>query len=219
MAMLTIAIVGATGNMGTAIAKNLSKGNYRLLLMANQQDKLDMLKAELIKNGAIAEPEVNTCAKEACWEADIIVLATPYGTEREVADKIREVAVGKIVISISNPMDAAHNKVVMSSHSSAAEELQKMLPYSKVIKTFNTTFAGDFIAPIIDGQKADTFIAGNSSDAIDTVSAILKTTGFTPVVAGDLTVSRALENMEMKLVQLGIKYKYNWLQRWQTLQH
>jgi predicted dinucleotide-binding enzyme len=215
----TIAIVGATGNMGSAIAKSLSNGNYRLLLMAEEQVKLDKLKTELIKSGATTEFELNTCAKEASWEADIIVVATPYGTEQEVADKIREVSVGKIVISISNPMDSDYSKVVTSPNTSAAEELQKMLPYSKVVKTFNTTFAGDFISPIIAGQKADTFIAGNSGEAVDTVSGIIKTAGFNPVVAGDLTVSRALENMELRLVQLGIKYKYNWLDRWQMLQN
>jgi predicted amino acid dehydrogenase len=30
----TIAVIGATGNMGSAISKSLSKGNYRLLLGA-----------------------------------------------------------------------------------------------------------------------------------------------------------------------------------------
>lgn len=35
----TIAVIGS-GNMGSAIAKNLSSGNYRLLLMANKKEKL-----------------------------------------------------------------------------------------------------------------------------------------------------------------------------------
>jgi short-subunit dehydrogenase len=36
----TIAVIGATGNMGSAISKSLSKGNYRLLLGATDQEKL-----------------------------------------------------------------------------------------------------------------------------------------------------------------------------------
>jgi predicted dinucleotide-binding enzyme len=215
----TIAIVGATGNMGSAIAKSLSRANYRLLLMAEAEEKLEILKTELIKGGATTEIEINTCAKEASWEADIIVVATPSGTEKQVAEKIREVATGKIVISISNSMDSSFSNVNTSLNTSGAEELQKMLPYSKVVKTFSTTFAGNFISPIIDGNKVDTFLAGNSSDAIDTVSRIVKAAGFNPVVAGDLTVSRSLENIEIRLVQLGIKYKYNWMVRWQMLQN
>src|SRR5688572_4498966 len=104
MAMIkTIAIVGATGDMGSAIAKSLSiKGNYRLLLTSNDVDKLVDLKLQLDKSTTGTETFAISCAREASWEADIIIVDTPYGTEKEVAEKIREVATGKVVISISN---------------------------------------------------------------------------------------------------------------------
>jgi 8-hydroxy-5-deazaflavin:NADPH oxidoreductase len=214
----TIAIVGATGNMGSAIAKSLfKKGNYRLLLMSDEPDKLDGLKVQLEEANTGTEIYSMSCAREASWEADIIIVATPYEAEREVAEKIREVAVGKIVISISNPLNRSYNDLVTSPDTSAAEELQKLLPDSKVVKTFNTTFAADFISPIIDGKTADAFIAGNNGDAVETVSEIVKTAGFNPVVAGDLTVSRTLERMQLMLIQLGMKNNYNWLAGWKIL--
>ena len=143
--------------------------------------------------------------KEASWEADIIILATPYGAEKEVAEKIREVATGKVVISISNPLNSSYNDLVTSED--AAEELQKLLPNSKVVKTFNTTFAADFMTPVIDGKTAEAFIAGNNSDAVETVSEIVKTAGFNPIVVGDLTVSRTLERMQLILIQRTMKVK------------
>jgi NADPH-dependent F420 reductase len=214
----TIAIVGATGNMGSAIAKSLSKNSdYRLLLMANNKDKLVDLKSTLVKSGA--EADALSCVKEASWEADIIIVATPYEAEKEVAERIREVATGKIVISISNPLSKAYNDLVTSPDTSAAEELQKMLPNSKVVKAFNTTFAADFTTPVIDGKTTDAFIAGNNDDALQTVSALVKTVGFNPIVAGDLTVSRTLERMQLLLIQLTMKYNYNWLAGWKILHH
>ena len=39
----TIAIFGATGNMGSAIAKSVAKGAYRLLLISNDIEKLKTL--------------------------------------------------------------------------------------------------------------------------------------------------------------------------------
>lgn len=212
----TIAIVGATGNMGSAIAKSLSRSSdYRLLLMSNDQDKLVDLKLELAKSKV--EAFAVSCAREASWEADIIIVATPYEAEREVVEKIREVATGKIVISISNPLSAAYNDLVTSPDTSAAEELQKLLPNSKVVKTFNTTFAADFMSPVIDGKRADAFIAGNNGDAVETVSGIVKAAGFNPIIAGDLTVSRTLERMQLLLIQLAIKNNYNWLAGWKIL--
>jgi NADPH-dependent F420 reductase len=211
----TIAIVGATGNMGSAIAKSLSKRNYRLLLMSKDQDKLNTLKSEIEKTGT----EVLTigCAREASWEADIIIVATPYEAEKEIAERIREVATGKIVISISNPLSSSYKELVTSSDTSAAEELQKLLPNSKVVKTFNTTFAASFITPVIDSKTADAFIAGNNSDAVETVTDVVRTAGFNPIVAGDLSVSRTLERMQLLLIQLAMKNNYNWLAGWKIL--
>lgn len=214
----TIAIVGATGSMGSAIARSLSRStDYRLLLMANDQEKLAQLKVEIEERSSQAETFTINCPKEASWEADIIILATPYEAEEPVAERIREVATGKIVISISNPLNGSYNDLVTAPDTSAAEELQKRLPNSIVVKAFNTTFAHDFNSPIIGGKTADAFIAGNNVDAINTVSEIVRAVGFNPVVAGDLSASRTLERMQLMLIQLSTRNNYNWLAGWKIL--
>lgn len=210
-------MIGATGNMGAAISKSLSKGNYRLLLKANKQEELNALVKEIETNNANADVEAAVCPTEAGWEADIIILAVPFEAEKEIAAKIKEVANQKIVISIANPLNKTYNGLVTATDTSAAEELQKLLPDSKVIKAFNTSFAANFSSPVIDGKQADAFIAGNDEEALQTVSELVATTGFNPVVAGDLTVSRTLESMQLLLIQLGMKYNYNWLAGWKIL--
>ena len=92
-----------------------------------------------------------------------------------------------------------------------------MLPHSKVIKAFNTTFAADFSTPVIDGKQVDAFLAGNDEQALQTVSQLVSAAGFNPIVAGDLPVSRTLESMQLLLIQLGVKYNYNWLAGWKIL--
>lgn len=213
----TVAIIGATGNMGAAISKAISKGNYRLLLKGNDQQKLDALVKEIRKNSDAADVETSTCPAEASWEADIIILAIPYAVERETAQKIKEVANQKIVISIANPLNETYDGLVTTPDTSAAEELQKLLPNAKVIKAFNTTFANDFASPVIDGRQVDAFIAGNDEEALQIVKELVSTAGFNPIVAGDLSVSRTLENMQLLLIQLGMKYNYNWLAGWKIL--
>ena len=107
----TIAIIGATGNMGSAISKSLAKGNYRLLLKANDQEKLQALVQEIHGSNSSADVEGIECPKDASWEADIIIAAVPYEAEKEVAEKIREVANQKIVISITNPLNETYNGI------------------------------------------------------------------------------------------------------------
>ena len=215
----TIAIIGAAGNMGSAISRSISKGNYRLLLKGNEQADLDTLVKEIKTNNADADVEAAVCPAEASWEADVIILAVPFEAEKEIAAKIKEVANQKIVISIANPLNETYNGLVTAPDTSAAEELQKLLPDSKVIKAFNTTFAADFATPVINGKQVDAFIAGDDEDALETVKELVSTAGFNPIVAGNLSVSRTLENMQLLLIQVGMKYNYNWLAGWKILRN
>lgn len=213
----TIAIIGATGNMGSGLAKTLSRGNNRLLLFAKHGDKVQALVEEIKSNNASADVEALACPTDASWEADVIILAVPYAAEKEIAARIREVANQKIVISIANPLSETYSGLVTAPGTSAAEELQTLLPNSKVVKAFNTTFAADFSTPVIDGKQADAFVAGNDDEAVNTVCELVKTAGFNPIAAGNLSVSRTLENMQLLLIQLTMKYNYNWLAGWKIL--
>lgn len=213
----TIAVLGATGKMGSAIAKSLSKGNYRILLFSRDNTKLGRLKRELRNTAPQADVVSVDCSYNACWEADVIIAAVPYSAEKEVADTIREVANQKIVISVANPVNNSGDALLTPLNTSAAEELQTLLPNSKVIKAFNTMFAADFNQPEIDGKQVDAFIAGNDDDALEIVRDLVQTAGFNPVIAGDLSLSRVLEHMQLLLIRLSIKHNYNRLAGWKIL--
>ena len=213
----TVAIFGASGSMGSAITKSIAKGPYRLLLISNDADKLQKLQSDFLKESPDAEAEVIQALIDARWKADIFILAVPYAAEAEIVAEIKGLAEGKIVISITNPINNDLSGLVTQPGTSAAEELQKLLPQSKVVKAFNTTFAADFTHPVIDGKQVDSFIAGDDEEAVKTVSQLVKTAGFNPIVAGGLQVSRTLENMQLLLMQLGLKYDYNWLAGWKIL--
>ena len=213
----TIAVIGASGNMGSAISKSLSKGNYRLLLFSDGDQKVQSIIDEIRSTEKSADVESIDCSAEASWQADIIIAAVPFAAEKEVAEKIRQVANQKIVISIANPLNDTYDGLVTAPGTSAAEELQKLLPNSKVVKAFNTTFAADFSTPVIGGKQVDAFIAGDDEEAVNTVSELVRTAGFNPIAAGGLSVSSTLENMQLLLIQLGMKYNYNWLAGWKIL--
>lgn len=189
----TISIIGAAGSMGSAIAKSLSSGNYRLLLVAGISHNAKTLAKKILAINPTAEVEAIDCSYNACWEADIIIIATPFEAESDIARKVREVANQKIVVSIANPLNNTNDDLVTASGTSAAEELQKLLPNSKVVKAFNTTFASDFDQPIVEGQQPDALIAGDDAEALSIVSDIVRTAGFNPVIAGPLSMSRTLE--------------------------
>lgn len=195
-----VAIIGATGDVGASIARNLSMHSYRLILMSSDAEKLRLLKGDLFTSSKKAIIDSTDCAKECSWEADIIIIAPHDSTEREIAKKIKDVATGKIVISISDPLSDTYIDPAASSNTSAAEELQRLLPNSKVVKVF----AADSNVPAIDGKKTDAFVAANNGYALEAVSKIIAAAGFDPLVVGDLAVSRTLDRMQVMRMQIAL---------------
>ncbi|WP_229374282.1 hypothetical protein [Fibrella rubiginis] len=55
----TIAVIGATGNMGSGISRSLAKGTDRLLLFGNDQDKLQTLLADIRAANPSADVEAH----------------------------------------------------------------------------------------------------------------------------------------------------------------
>lgn len=128
----SIAIVGATENIGEKITMRFMKSNYSLLLISNNKDKLDYLAKKVAEKKPKAEINSMECVKDGCWEADIIILAVPAFEEGEVAKLMKEVATQKIVVDVSN-------------EENACGELQKILPYSKVVRVFGDFYSKELI--------------------------------------------------------------------------
>jgi predicted dinucleotide-binding enzyme len=210
----TIAIIGVDdqGKIGCSIARALAKSRYRLLLMAEEYDTALSLKKELQSTRSDAELVAMDCAKEACWEADIIILTTSHEAQREVAEKISKVSIGKIVISASATDTSGYREIFVAPDRSAAEDLQKLLPYSKIVKAFNLR------QPVqgTDDERSELLIAGNSGDAVEAVAEMATTAGYHPTVVGDLTASRTLEAMQVSTTGLAIRNKAAWLSGWKS---
>ena len=213
----TIAIIGSTGTMGSAIAKSLAQGRNRLLLFGRDEEKLDALHRDIRAQHGEADVAAIGCPKDASWEADIVILAVPYAAEAAIAEKIKPYVTQKIVVSIANPMNETFDGMVTPADSSAAQELQRLLPDAHVVKAFNTTYAANFAEPVIAGKPADAFVAGDDEQAVHMVTELVQDTGLNPVVAGGLAVSHTLEHMQLLLIQLTVKNKYNWHAGWKIL--
>ena len=123
---LTIAIFGATEPLGMALAKTLSKGPYRLLLVSEDVSMLRGLQSEIINYSWDTDAEAIKSLTDTQSKADVFILAGPYPKEADIVREIKKPAEGKIVISMSNP-DKKNLKGGSDVHKmSTAEELQKL---------------------------------------------------------------------------------------------
>jgi|SRR5690348_8128230 len=156
----TIAIIEAAGETGAAIASRLAAANCRLLLLSNGNDESSQLSNYIKGEIPGAEVEVTDCVKEGCWEADIIFLPDPCQKDKEVIEKVREVATQKIVVHVSGP---CFNSSLTTAN---AGELQRLLPYSKVVAVFNNP------------PSREAFLTGDDKEAVEAIAGILRTAGY-----------------------------------------
>jgi predicted dinucleotide-binding enzyme len=96
-----------------------------------------------------------------------VVLAVPYGAVEAIVGAHADELKGKILIDITNPVNFdTFDSLVVPADSSAAQEIQKKLPETVVVKAFNTTFAATLASGLVGG-KEPTIVLVASDDAED----------------------------------------------------
>jgi len=198
--MTTIAVIG-TGNVGGALGTAAVKAGYDVVFAGQ----------DAAKTREVAEAAGATAAttREAAAVADIIVFAVPYTAFAAVAAEIAPVADDKIVIDPSNPLKPDYSGLALSD-SSGAEELARLLPKSRVVKAFNTLFAGNTANPQALGFQLDSLFATDDETAKDAVCGLSASIGFRPIHIGPLTASRELEAMALLNIRLQMVSNGNW---------
>jgi hypothetical protein len=181
--LLKIAIIGK-GNVGTALGKGLSVKHEVKFGHRNP-----------------AEP-VPDAAK---W-GEIIILAVPHENADDAITKVKPYADGKVVIDVMNAI-GPKMELGISCTTSTAEETQEKLPKARVVKAFNTVFAGNQKTGKIGKEQLTAFIAGDDSKAKLTVAQLTRDIGFDPVDVGPLKAARFLDAMAIMIINLA--YSYN----------
>jgi len=138
----------------------------------------------------------------AVRDAQVVILATPYGAAADIASKAD--FAGKVVIDVSNPVTEDFSALQLGHGTSAAEEIAKLLPGASVVKAFNTIFAQHYARGLRIGDKAlQTFIAADDAAAKETVKVLATDLGLEPVDAGPLKNARYLEPLGFLNIQFG----------------
>jgi len=132
---LKVAVIGL-GNIGTAVATNLLKGN-RSVIVADR--KIEKAKALSQKLGSLSQPmEIPAAIKEA----DIIVFAVWFNAIKELLNKYATELSGKIIVDPSNPIAPDNKggfKKILGENESAGEILSALLPQdAKLAKALGT---------------------------------------------------------------------------------
>lgn len=183
--MTHLSIIG-TGTMGQAIAVVAGKGGHTV---------------ELLGSDDVETPV----------SGDIVVLAVPYPAVSAVLEQRGSQLEGKVVVDITNPLNfATFDSLTVPADSSAASEIAARLPNSRVLKAFNTTFAGTLAAGTVGPLTTTVLIAGDDPDAKATLSDVITSGGLNAIDAGPLKRARELEALGFLQIGLAANEKVPW---------
>jgi NADPH-dependent F420 reductase len=142
---------------------------------------------------------------------DVVVLAVPYAAVAEIAAQRGAELAGKVVVDITNPVDfESFDGLVVPADSSAAAELQAALPEARVVKAFNTTFAGTLTAGTVGDVPTTVLVAGDDASAKELLAGIVTAAGLRAVDAGSLRRARELEALGFQQITLAAGEKVSW---------
>jgi NADPH-dependent F420 reductase len=192
---MKVTLFGA-GNMARGVGTRLAAGGNDIQVLGPSGDKVSALVEELqgraaggasVEGGSPGDPVIG----------EVVVLAVWYDAAQSVLDEHGDQLDGKVVVDISNPVDVeTFDGLVTPADSSAAEELAAKAPAgAKLVKAFNTTFAGTLVDGEVAGQPLDVFVAGDDEDAKATVVSLIEGAGLRAIDAGPLRRAREVERL------------------------
>jgi 8-hydroxy-5-deazaflavin:NADPH oxidoreductase len=180
---MKVTLIG-TGNMGAALAKQITKAGHALVITGRDVAKTKDLATTV---GAVFKEEA------VAEGVDVVIVATAYADAITALGSAGDLK-RKVIIDITNPLTADYMGLTVGHNTSAAEEIQKAFPDSSVVKAFNTVFAQALTAgPELAGVTVPVYFAGDDTPAKETVKALIQSMGFAAVDAGGLKNARYLE--------------------------
>ncbi|HZW04088.1 MAG TPA: NADPH-dependent F420 reductase [Anaerolineaceae bacterium] len=202
-------IIGA-GNMGRGIATRMLSGGNPVVLIDREPGAAEKLAAEL-RPQAAGEATVRAARMGEPITTEAVVLAVYYPSVPSILSLYRDQLAGKIVVDIINPLNETFDDLATPPGTSAAEQFAAQLPpEAKVLKAFNTTFAGTLVAGEVAGQELDIFIAGEDEQAKAELSQALDASGLRPIDVGPLRLARQLEGLGLLHITLQGRLGTDW---------
>lgn len=186
-----VAVIGL-GNIGTALAANLVKGNRSIILADKTFEKANALSQKL---GVLAQPAT---IADAIKQADIIVLAIYFDPIKAFFKTYATELQGKIIVDPSNPIGLDENggfKKIIGADESAGQILSTLLPNdAKLAKALGTLGAASLAsASFQTPEKAVEFYSTDDSSINGKIEELIRDNGFEPLRVGNLNQSIRIE--------------------------
>jgi len=182
-----------TGSVGQTVGAKLVAMGHDVMMGARAADNEKVL-AFAQRTGGRA----GTFA-DAARHGEIVINGTRGDTSLAMLAALAAELRGKVLIDVSNPLDFSAGfppHLTVSNTDSLAEQIQRALPETFVVKSLNTVTAAVMIEPARVPGHHTVFVSGNDQHAKGWVMDFLRSLGWTSIIdLGDITSARAAEQL------------------------
>ena len=203
MDQVSVAIVGGTGNLGSALALRLGTPGVKIIIGSRDAEKAKN-SVETLKPKLRAGEITGTTNKEAVKEADFVVIAVPYEGHATMVSDLKGQLAGKIVIDTVVPLKKITPFVPPAG--SALQEAQQILgdeaPVIGALHNISAVDLGDVNAPL-----GDVLVCGDNGDAKQKVMEMIGRIGATTYDGGPASNVYVIEGLTGVIISLNRKYK------------
>jgi NADPH-dependent F420 reductase len=198
----TIAVIGGTGELGSALAKRWVAAGYPIIVGSRSKEKAQAAAREMNANAVTGDDN-----RAAAAAADIVVVAVPYSSHDAIINEIKSVVAGKIVVDTVVPLVPPKVSVVqLPPAGSAALSAQRLLgEAARVQSAFHNVSASKLHAA--GSIDCDVLVFGDDREARAVVIELANAAGTRGVDGGALANSVAAEALTSVLIGINRRYK------------
>ena len=182
-----------TGSVGQTVGSKLVTMGHDVMMGARSADNEKVLAFAQRTGG-----KAGTFA-DAAAHGEIVINGTRGDTSLAMLSALSTQLKGKVLIDVSNPLDFSAGfppHLTVSNTDSLAEQIQRALPETFVVKSLNTVTAAVMIEPSRVPGHHTIFVSGNDKHAKGRVMDFLRTLGWVSIIdLGDITSARAAEQL------------------------
>jgi len=183
-----VGIIG-TGTVGTALADGLSAAGHDVVLGSRDPGAVDVGPRDGPGDVEVAD------RRTAAERGEAVVLAVPASAAVDVAGGLADALAGTALLDANDEYPTA------TAEDALVERIAAAAPDARVAKAFNTIGAEHMRDPVVGGDSATMFLAGDP-EAVGKAERLAGALGFDTVAVGGLDRAGRLEDLARLWIDL-----------------
>lgn len=210
----TVAIVGGTGALGSALALQLARAGVNVRIGSRQlgsaEEAVERIQSKLESSTAPVTGHVN---EDAVQGVEIVFLTVPFRSQSENLTNLKNALVeGQILVDATVPLAAAISgkatRTIGVWQGSAAQQAQEMVPDGVIVVSALHTVSAVTLGDLENAYEEDVLVMSNKKAAKARVAKLINLIpDLRAVDGGPLEAARIAEQLTALLIGINIRYK------------